>query len=130
MSETNAYIFFDGNCAEAMTFYEKALGGSARVVKASDTPGGSGDAIMHARLELSGGGVLMASDWMDDAHPFPGKHGFRVFVGYPDFDQAKQAFEALAEGGSMELPFQKTFWSEGFGMATDRFGTPWMVQKE
>ena len=130
MSDVNAYIFFDGNCAEAMKFYEVTLGGSVRMVKASETPGGSGDAIMHARLDLHGGGVLMASDWMDPNAPYPGKHGYRVFVSYPTIADAQRVCDALAEGGSVELPFQKTFWSEGFGMVTDKFGTPWMVQKE
>lgn len=129
MSEVNAYLFFDGNCAEAMQSYEKTFGASLRIVKASDTPGGSGDAIMHAHLGLPGGGVLMASDWMGD-EPFPGKAGFRVFVSFPTVAEAQRIFDALADGGSVQMPFQKTFWSEGFGMPTDRFGTPWMVGTE
>ena len=130
MSNCNAYIFFDGNCAEAMQFYEKTLGGSLRMVKGSDMPNGSGDAIMHAHLALNGGGVLMGSDWMDPANPFPGRHGYRVFVAFPTIEEAQRVFNALAEGGSVHMPFAKTFWSEGFGMVNDRFGTPWMVQKE
>src|SRR3954452_5829581 len=128
MNEVNAYIFFNGNCADAMQFYDTAIGGSSRIVKASDTPGGSGDAVMHARFEIHGGGVLLASDWMDDALPYPGMHGFRVSLTYKTFDEAQRVFNALADGAkSVELPFGKTFWSEGFGMLTDKFGTPWMV---
>lgn len=127
MTDVNAYIFFNGNCAEAMKFYETTLGGKLRVVKASEMPGGSGDAIMHARLDVDATGILMASDWMDDKHAYPGMHGFRVSLTYPTADEAHRIFDALAAGGSVEAPFGKTFWSAGFGMATDRFGTPWMV---
>jgi PhnB protein len=130
MNDVNAYLFFNGNCAEAMAFYEQTLGGSLRMVKASETPGGSGDDIMHARLEIAGGGVLMASDWMAPNEPYPGMHGFRVILGYPTVADAKRIFDALAAGGSVQLDFQKTFWSEGFGMMTDKFGTPWMIQAE
>ena len=129
MSDVNAYLFFDGNCADAMQFYEKTFGGTLRMVKASDTPGGSGDAIMHAHFALPGGGILMAADWMAP-EPFPGKAGFRVAASFPTVAESHRVFDALADGGSVQLPFQKTFWSEGFGMLTDRFGTPWMVGTE
>lgn len=131
MSDVNAYIFFNGNCADAMKFYESALGGSLRMVKASDTPGGSGDAIMHAHLGLASGGALLASDWMDDKNPYPGMHGFRVYLGCPTVADAQRAYDALAAGAkSVEMPFGKTFWSDGFGMLTDKFGTGWMVGAE
>jgi PhnB protein len=133
MIDVNAYIFFNGNCAEAMGFYEKALGGKLRTVTARETPGGESmppeqaDQIMHARLDLDGGGILMASDWMAPDLPYPGMHGFRVSLNYPSVADANRIYDALAAGGSVQLPFQKTFWSPGFGMLTDRFGTPWMV---
>lgn len=129
MSDINAYLFFDGNCAEAMQFYERSIGGSLRMVKASETPGGSGDAIMHAHLGLTSGGILMASDWMGD-EPFPGKAGFRVHVSFATPEESERIFKVLADGGSVQMPFQQTFWSKGFGMVTDRFGTPWMVGTE
>jgi len=126
MINVDAYLFFNSNCAEAMKFYETTLGGKLRMVTAAETPGGTGDGIMHARLDVKDGGVLMASDWMD-TNPYPGMHGFRVSLTYPNADDAHRIFDALAAGGSVEMPFQKTFWSQGFGMATDRFGTPWMI---
>jgi len=134
MTDVNAYLFFNGNCAEAMKFYETTLGGKLRVVKASDMPGGteggaSPDAIMHARLDVDAHGILMSSDWMD-TNPYPGMHGFRVSLTYKNVDDARRVCEALGAGGSTEMPFDKTFWSEGFGMVTDKFGTPWMVGTE
>lgn len=134
MIDVNAYIFFKENCAEAMHFYEKALGGKLRLLTAkempeSNVPPEQADAIMHARLDLDNGGFLMASDWMSP-DPYPGMHGFRVSLSYPSVAEASRIFDALAAGGSVQLPFQKTFWSPGFGMLTDRFGTPWMVGSE
>ena len=134
MIEVNAYIFFNGNCAEAMGFYEKALGGKLRMIAGRDMPAanvppGQEDAVMHARLDLDDGGVLMASDWMSP-DPYPGMTGFRVSLSYPSVADANRIFDALAAGGAIQLPFQKTFWSPGFGMLTDRYGTPWMVGSE
>ena len=134
MIDVNAYIFFNGNCAEAMHFYEKTLGGKLRLVTAKEMPGanvppGQANAIMHARLDLENGGFFMASDWMSP-DPYPGMSGFRVSLSYPTTDATSRIFDALAAGGSIQLPFQKTFWSPGFGMLTDRYGTPWMVGSE
>lgn len=134
MIDVNAYIFFKENCAEAMRFYEKALGGKLRLLTGKDMPESNvppaqAHLIMHARLDLDNGGFLMASDWMSP-DPYPGMHGFRVSLSYPSVAEASRIFDALAAGGSVQLPFQKTFWSPGFGMLTDRFGTPWMVGSE
>jgi PhnB protein len=134
MIEVNAYIFFNRNCAEAMRFYEKTLGGKLRLISAKEMPEANvpaemGDAIMHARLDLDDGGFFMASDWMS-SDAYPAMHGFRVSLSYPTVAEASRIFDALSAGGSAELPFQKTSWSPGFGMLTDRFGTPWMVGSE
>lgn len=134
MIDVNAYIFFKTNCAEAMRFYEKTLGGKLRLMNAKEMPGSNvppemADAVMHAHLALNDGGFFMASDWMS-SDPYPGMHGFRVSLSYPTTAEASRIFDALAAGGSIQLPFQKTFWSPGFGMLTDRFGTPWMVGSE
>ena len=132
MIDVNAYLFFNGNCAEVMRFYEKTLGGKLRLVTGKDMPGTppeQADAIMHARLDLDDGGVLMASDWMSP-DPYPGMSGFRVCLSYPSVDDASRTFDALAAGASIQMPFQKTSWSPGFGMLTDRYGVPWMVDSE
>jgi PhnB protein len=132
MPELNAYLFFDGNCAEAMRFYERALGGKltlmthAEAPSGAQAPPGNADRIMHARLVIDGGGALMASDEMA-GHPYAGMKEFSLSLTYPAAADAQPVFDALAEGGRVNLPFQKTFWSEGFGMLVDRFGTPWMI---
>ncbi|HEV8628784.1 MAG TPA: VOC family protein [Thermoanaerobaculia bacterium] len=131
MSQLDAYLFFDGNCAEAMRFYERTLGGKLEAMMthgdspmAEQSPPGSADLIMHARLALDGH-VLMASDGM------PGQRqerkGFSLSLTYPTAAEANKKFEALGAGGKVTMPFDKTFWAEGFGMLVDRFGTPWMV---
>ena len=131
MPQLTAYLFFDGTCAEAMRFYQRALGGKLDLMTHADspiaeqTPPGSADRIMHARL-VSDGLILMASDTMA-GHPYGGMKGFSVSVIYPTGADAKKAFDALAQGGQVTVPLDKTFWAETFGMVTDRYGTPWMV---
>jgi PhnB protein len=125
------YLFFDGNCAEAMRFYESTLGGKLSLMPAKESPvmehlpPGSGDKILHSKLE-TGGAVLMASDWMA-AEPYPAVGGFAVTVTPPTLGEAKSTFDKLAAGGVITMPFGKTFYSDGFGMLVDRFGTSWMV---
>jgi PhnB protein len=132
MLEPNVYLFFDGTCAEAMRFYEKTLGGKLNMMTAAQAPEGqapkegfSPDLIIHAALNF-GRQILMASDWMSTA-PYEGMHGFTVSLVYETVDEARKIFDTLADGGKVSMPFQETFWVEGFGMVTDRFGTPWMV---
>ncbi len=130
MPRLDAYLFFDGNCAEVMRFYEKTLGGTLRMMTYGEMPGGqippgSEKSVMHARLEL-GEGVLMASDAV--MGPPCGKlNAASLSLAYDSVPDAKRVFEALAAGGSVTMPFDKTFWAEGFGMCTDRYGTAWMV---
>lgn len=125
------YLLFNGNCAKAMKFYEKTLSGklSLMPVKGSPaeghTPPGSLDAVLHARLEFDGG-VLMASDWLTP-QPYPGMGGFSVCITAPTVKEAKRLFDALSSGGTVTMPFNKTFWVEAFGGCVDRFGTPWMI---
>lgn len=80
---------------------------------------------MHASLNLDGR-RLMASD-TPATHSNKGMSGFALSLNYPTTDEARRVFNALAEGGTVTMPMEKTFWAEAFGMLTDRFGTPWMV---
>ncbi len=134
MQKIDSYLFFDGNCADAMRFYERTLGGKLEMMThaqspvANQAPPGSADRIMHARLDF-GGRVLMASDSMA-GHPYDGMKGFSLSLSYPDVAQGKRIFDSLADGGRVTMPFQKTFWAEGFGMLVDRFGAPWMINVE
>jgi PhnB protein len=132
MSQLDAYLFFDGTCAEAMRFYERTLNGKLQMMlknseapKESQCPNGGADRILHACVELDGR-RLMASDWMAD-QPFPGMNGFSLSLVYPTVAEARRKFGALAKDGRVNMPLQKTFWVEAFGMLVDRFGTPWMV---
>ena len=132
MSQLDSYLFFDGNCAEAMRFYEQALGGKLEMMmkygespEQCDMPPGSADRVMHACVTLDGR-LLMASDSMP-GEPYKGMNGFSLSLVYPTVDEAQRAFDALAKGGNVRMPLAKTFWVERFGMVTDRFGTPWMV---
>lgn len=131
MAKVETYIFFNGNCAEVMKFYEKALGGKLNVIKVKGSPAeaqmpkGSGDKVLHARLDIDGG-VLMASDWLD-TKPYPGLNGFRVCIEFERVDDVKRLFDTLAKGGKVDMPPDKTFWVESFAMVTDRFGVGWMI---
>ena len=131
MSGPENYLFFNGTCAEAMRFYERTLGGKmATMMTHGDMPGekmpGDPNRIMHARLVLGGGGVLMASDAME-GKPYAGMNGFSLSLSYPTVAEGQKIFNALADGGEVRMPYQKTFWVESFGMLVDRFGTPWMI---
>jgi PhnB protein len=131
MAPINAYLFFDGTCADAMRFYERTLGGklelmsTANAPAAAQVPPGSADRILHAHLDFDGG-TLMASDWIA-GEPYERMQGFSLSVAYSTVAEAKRIFDALAAGGKVTMPFEKTFWAEAFGMLVDRFGTPWMV---
>ena len=130
MPEIQPYLFFDGNCAEAMRHYERVLGGKLELMTHADAPAGQSppgneDRVLHARL-VSGNGVLMASDDMAGA-PYHGMKHFFVSLGYTSAEEGRTIFDALAEGGEVILPYARTFWAAGFGMLKDKFGTPWMV---
>jgi PhnB protein len=132
MPVLDSYLFFDGNCGEAMRFYERTLGGKIEMSMTygespdpEHCPPGSKDRIMHTSLLLDGR-HLMASD-APAGQPPKGMHGFSLSLSYPTADEARRIFNALSDGGQTLQPFGKTFWAEGFGMLTDRFGTPWMV---
>jgi PhnB protein len=131
MLQLDTYLFFDGTCADAMRFYERTLGGKLHLMThgespmAAQTPPGSANRILHARLELDGR-LLMASDSMV-GQPYERMKGFSLSLIYPTVAEAQRMFAALAEGGQITMPIGKTFWAEAFGMLIDRFGTPWMV---
>jgi PhnB protein len=126
------YLIFDGNCADAMRFYERTLGGKLEALTTfgespvrDQVPPGAADRVMHARLVI-GDRALMASDGML-GEPYEGMKSFSVTLYYPEVAEAKRVFDALAEGGKVNMPMGKTFWAEAFGMLVDRFGTPWFV---
>lgn len=133
MTGASVYLTFNGNCGDAMRAYHQILGGNlsirthAESIPAAHITPGMADKIMHARLEL-GDTVIMASDGMPDSEEK--MSGFSISLNYTDAAEAKKIFDRLAEGGKVTMPFAETFWSPGFGMLRDRFGTPWMVNTE
>lgn len=124
------YLFFNGTCEEAMRAYARVFGSpEPEIMFAKDAPEGetSGipDAVMHAALKV-GDGWLYASDY-SKAVPMAGAS---IAVTQRTPEESRRIFDALAEGGEVEMPFEATFWSPGFGALTDRFGTRWMVDTE
>ena len=135
------YLNFDGNCAEAFDFYKDLFKGT--IVhrgtygemppdeKMPPMPLEAKDRVMHVHLQI-GTQSLMGSDAMPGASEACGgahgkPQGFYISINVADTAEGKRVFDALAQGGQVTMPFDKTFWSEGFGMVTDRFGTPWMA---
>lgn len=132
MPGVETYLTFDGNCAEAVRFYEKALGAKVELLMtvgespmAAEAPPEVHNRVMHGSLTIDNH-RLMASDTMPD-QPYNGMHGFSLSLSYPTTEQGERIFNTLADGGTVTMPFQETFWVEGFGAVTDKFGTPWMV---
>jgi PhnB protein len=129
--QVNPYLTFNGNCADALKFYQKVLGAQ---IEAS-FPFGEGppemkvpaewkDKIMHAKITIDGE-IIMASD-APPGH-FQQPQGFSVSLQVEDAADAERRFKALSEGGTVTMPFAKTFFSKGFGMCVDQFGIPCMV---
>jgi PhnB protein len=134
------YLNFDGNCAEAFAFYAEVFGGTITYqgtfgdIPASANmppiPESAKNRIMHVHLQIRGQS-LMGSDSMPGAEAACGGYqppqGLWVSVSAADVAEGRRLFDALAQGGQTVMPFEATFWSPGFGMTKDRFGTPWMV---
>jgi PhnB protein len=133
--QLNTYLNFNGNCEEAFAYYAKALGGKVTFMMrlgespmADKVPAEMKDKIMHATLQFPDKGVLMGADHPQGKKVSP--TGFCVSVSVPEVATAEQIFKDLSEGGTVQMAFQNTFWSPGFGMCIDRFETPWMVSCE
>jgi PhnB protein len=129
--QLSPYLLFNGQCEEAFKFYEKALGGKIEAISrfgespmAHHVPAEWANKVMHASLNIDGM-ILMGSD------PPPGRYqppqGFSVTLSTKDPAETERIFHALEQGGKVEMPVQKTFWSARFGMLVDQFGIPWMV---
>jgi PhnB protein len=133
MKGANTYLFFDGNCREAMTFYEKALGAELKIVTYAEAPGTpkeARDRIMHASLS-SGPVVIMGSD-IQPGMPgtFQPGDNFSISINCESLDEIERLFNAMGAGGKTTMPLQDTFWGARFGMLTDKFGVNWMFNYE
>jgi PhnB protein len=130
------YLFFDGNCEDALAFYSRCLGGAVVDLQRyrgspmeSQLPAAWRDKVMHAKFEADGY-RFMASD-RTPGQPFGGHAGYSMAVNVPgDPVRGEQVFRALATGGLVTMPFATTFWGAHFGMLVDKFGVGWMVNCE
>jgi PhnB protein len=133
MKEVNAYLIFNGNCREAMTFYQKCLGGDLRVTTFGDMPGNippeAKALIAHARIVKGGGPILMASDNMG-APPVAHGENFFVSIACDSSQETEKLFAALSAKGKIKMPPQETSWAERFTMFTDQFDINWMLSCE
>ncbi|MBP7453272.1 MAG: VOC family protein [Ottowia sp.] len=139
------YLNFDGDCAQAMAFYAKLFGGQIVYqgtfgemppdANMPPLPDAAKNRVMHAHLQV-GAQSLMASDTLpavpgQSADACAGGYlkpqGLWVSIGADTVADGQRLFDGLADGGQVSMPYGATFWSQGFGMVTDRFGTPWMV---
>jgi PhnB protein len=132
--EMNPHLGFDGKCEAAFKFYERVLDGKILMMlkygespMAEKMPPESKDRIMHARLAV-GDRLLMGGD----APPqmFEPMKGIFVTLGIEQPAEAERIFNALGENGTVRMPIQETFWALRFGMLTDQFGTPWIINCE
>ncbi len=124
------YIHFRGTCRDAMAFYQGILGGTLEVMGYADAPDAtqamrSSDLVMHATLHL-GGRMLLAADF-PPGHAGTPQAAVTISHIAPTDADARRIFAALSEDATVMMEYQPTFWSDGFGMLKDRFGTQWMV---
>lgn len=136
--QVQPYLFFDGRCQEAAEFYRSALGAEITMLMrfkdappSDDAPGegcvptpGSDEKVMHMSMTI-GDTTIMASDGMCQGKPE--FQGISLSLSVADDDAARKTFERLAQGGQIQQPLIKTFFSSSFGMVADRFGVSWMI---
>lgn len=132
--QVNNYLFFSGRCDEAFAFYQQHLGAEIKfLIRFNESPEpmpegvlqpGFENKVMHAEFSL-GNMDFMASDGCDEVETFS---GFRITLNVNDESEARRIFAALASnGGKIDMPLTKTFWSPLYGQVTDQFGIGWMV---
>ena len=124
------YLYFDGQCREAFDFYAQVLGGEITTMMPYGdrpemrAPPDWSDKILHASLKI-GDEELLGSDAFPGGYRAP--QGYEITIAIDAFDAAERIFAALSAGGVVRMPLQGVFWTKGFGMVTDRFGVPWMI---
>jgi PhnB protein len=125
------YLIFNGRCEEALNFYRKALGAEVgMLMRFKESPDqstvapGTGDKVMHSSFQV-GGSTVMASDGRCQGKP--SFEGFSLCLTVANDAEAERFFTALSQGGQVEMPLTKTFFSSRFGMVADQFGVSWMI---
>ena len=133
--QLNSYLIFNGKAEAAFAFYEQCLRGKitskmrfGEAPGCENMPAGTRDWLIHVRLEI-GDQVLMASDCPPD-RPYEGIKGCSVSLQVDSIAEGERLFNALKENGTVQMPYEKTFWAERFAMLVDQFGVPWMINCE
>jgi PhnB protein len=132
--QSHPYLTFEGRCEEAIDFYRRALGAEVTMMmRFKESPDqsmvapGSENKIMHSSFQI-GDSTIMASDGRCQGKP--NFQGFALTLSAKNTSDAERYFNALADGGQVQMPLTKTFFSPSFGMLADRFGVPWMIMAE
>jgi PhnB protein len=128
-SRLNPYLNFDGDARQAMEFYKGVFGGELNLNtfgEFGDAGSPGADKIMHAQLETSSGFTLMASDTPPGMQRNPGDN-MSISLSGDDAGELRGYWDKLSDGGTVTMPLEKQMWGDEFGMCTDRFGVPWMV---
>ena len=127
------YLNFDGNCREAMKFYQRCLGGELSIMPFSEAPGDfpkeAKDRVMHARVTKDGSTLLMASDTMPGSNFVQGTN-FSISIDCQSAEETDRLFNAFSENGKITMPLQDAFWGARFGILRDQFGINWMFNFE
>ncbi len=125
------YLMFEGRTEEALQFYQQKLGAKIEAIirfkenpEPKYNPPNSGEKVMHSLFRI-GDAQIMASD--GGCSGKTGFQGFALTLNASDAAEARQRFDALAEGGKVQMPLEETFFAKTFGMVADRFGVNWMV---
>jgi PhnB protein len=131
MMQVQPYLFFDGRCDEALEFYKKAIDAKVdMLMRFNDAPDqsmispGSHDKVMHAAVHIGDTQVLMSDGRCLGK---PNFQGFALTITAPDAAEGERRFNALAEGGQVQMPLAETFFASRFGMVADKFGIGWMI---
>jgi PhnB protein len=135
MATINPYLNYQGNAEEAFKFYKSVFGGEfSSVQRFKDTPeadkvsAAERDKIMHIALPVGKGVTLMASDTLESmGQKLSAGNNFYLSITVDSRQEADRVFNGLSKGGKVEMPMQKTFWGDYFGMFADKFGVQWMV---
>jgi PhnB protein len=129
---TGTHLHFKGHCGEAFKLYAETFDGRiefsmtyGEAPGAEKVPPEMRNQIIHARLDLGNGQFVLGMDASPDQYHAP--QGFNVMADVEKPADAERIFNTLAEGGAVTMPFGETFWAHRFGMLTDRFGIPWMI---
>lgn len=129
-SVLNPYLNFGDNARQAMEFYRDVFGGELKLNtfgEYGDPSAPGADNIMHAQLETENGFTLMASDAPPGMDLDEGSGKISISLSGDDEQELRGYWDKLSEGGTVTMPFEKQMWGDLFGMCTDKFGVPWMV---